>query len=149
MISIRMEQAPDTEANQNRDKRSGEPRPSSAPSRFVALGVGRRDARRKCRRQLRPEGPSQSILLGGSPSAVIDFSGVRSRSAAVDLRMRATDMRAAAIVAYEAAMFPRSRSAAVDAHRILALCLDDRSPFSLVDFFTNAPARNREGATRP
>jgi 2-polyprenyl-6-methoxyphenol hydroxylase-like FAD-dependent oxidoreductase len=54
-----------------------------------------------------------------------------------------------ALAAYEAAMFPRSQAAAVDAHQTLALLLDDSAPFSLVDFFTNALARNREGATRP
>jgi hypothetical protein len=37
--------------------------PDNKLSRFVALGVRRRDARRKCRRQVRPEGPSQSALL--------------------------------------------------------------------------------------
>jgi len=44
----------------------------------------------------------------------------------------------AALAVYEAAMFPRSRSAAADSHRMLAMCLDDRAPFSLVDFFTSA-----------
>jgi 2-polyprenyl-6-methoxyphenol hydroxylase-like FAD-dependent oxidoreductase len=46
----------------------------------------------------------------------------------------------AALTVYEAALFPRSESAAVDAHRILGLCLDDRAPFGLVDFFTGALA---------
>jgi 2-polyprenyl-6-methoxyphenol hydroxylase-like FAD-dependent oxidoreductase len=44
----------------------------------------------------------------------------------------------AALGAYEAAMFPRSASAAADAHQILALCLDERAPYSLIDFFTSA-----------
>jgi 2-polyprenyl-6-methoxyphenol hydroxylase-like FAD-dependent oxidoreductase len=44
----------------------------------------------------------------------------------------------AALGAYEAVMFPRSASAAADAHQILALCLDDRAPFGLIDFFTSA-----------
>ena len=44
----------------------------------------------------------------------------------------------AAISAYEEAMFPRSRSAAADAHMILDLCLNDRAPFGLIDFFTAA-----------
>ncbi len=43
-----------------------------------------------------------------------------------------------ALAAYEAALFPRSESEAADAHRILLLCLDDRAPYSLVDFFTGA-----------
>ena len=45
-----------------------------------------------------------------------------------------------AIAAYEAAMFPRGEAAAVEAHRILSLCLDDRAPSGLVDFFTGAMA---------
>jgi len=50
----------------------------------------------------------------------------------------------AALAAYEEALFPRSQSAAADAHRTLALCLDDRAPFGLIDFFTGAFAGNRE-----
>jgi 2-polyprenyl-6-methoxyphenol hydroxylase-like FAD-dependent oxidoreductase len=44
----------------------------------------------------------------------------------------------AALTVYEEALFPRSQAAAVDAHLTLALCLDDRAPFSLVDFFIGA-----------
>ncbi|MGJ4918638.1 NAD(P)/FAD-dependent oxidoreductase [Bradyrhizobium sp. HKCCYLRH2060] len=44
----------------------------------------------------------------------------------------------AALVTYEDALFPRSQSAAVDAHRILELCLSDNAPFGLIDFFTAA-----------
>jgi 2-polyprenyl-6-methoxyphenol hydroxylase-like FAD-dependent oxidoreductase len=43
-----------------------------------------------------------------------------------------------ALAAYEARMFPRSQSAAADAQQTLALCLDDRAPLSLVEFFTGA-----------
>lgn len=43
----------------------------------------------------------------------------------------------AALAVYEATMFPRSQTAAADSHGMLALCLDARAPFSLVDFFTN------------
>lgn len=50
----------------------------------------------------------------------------------------------AAVAAYEAVMFPRSQSAAVDAHLTLKLCLDDRAPFGLVDFFTGALTVERE-----
>lgn len=50
----------------------------------------------------------------------------------------------AALAAYEAAMFPRSEAAAVEAHRILSLCLDDRAPFGLIDFFTGAPTEPPE-----
>jgi 2-polyprenyl-6-methoxyphenol hydroxylase-like FAD-dependent oxidoreductase len=42
----------------------------------------------------------------------------------------------AALTAYEAAMFPRSELAAVDAHETLDLCLGDRAPFGLVEFST-------------
>jgi 2-polyprenyl-6-methoxyphenol hydroxylase-like FAD-dependent oxidoreductase len=52
----------------------------------------------------------------------------------------------AALTAYEEAMFPRSESAAADAHLMLELCLDDRAPFGLVDFFTGALDAAREGA---
>ncbi|MBV9580873.1 MAG: FAD-dependent monooxygenase, partial [Chloroflexi bacterium] len=45
-----------------------------------------------------------------------------------------TDVEAA-LAAYEAAPFPSSEAAAVDAHQILGLCLDDRAPFGLIDFF--------------
>jgi len=48
----------------------------------------------------------------------------------------------AALGAYEAAMFPRSALAAADAHATLALCLDERAPFSLVDFFTGEGSRD-------
>jgi hypothetical protein len=61
-------------------------------------------------------GPSQSILLRGHR-----FAGVRSRSAAVDLRMRATDMRAAAWAAVPSPSGrPRrktARSSGYDAYR--------------------------------
>ncbi|MGW8648307.1 FAD-dependent oxidoreductase [Nocardia salmonicida] len=42
----------------------------------------------------------------------------------------------AALTAYEAALFPRSASAAADAHRILDLCVGDSAPLGLVDFMT-------------
>lgn len=42
----------------------------------------------------------------------------------------------AALAAYEDAMFSRSRSAAVGAHQILELCLGERAPYGLVEFFT-------------
>lgn len=46
----------------------------------------------------------------------------------------------AALAVYEQALFPRSAAAARDSHQILELCLDDRAPFGLVDFFTGALA---------
>ncbi|ADO71697.1 FAD-dependent oxidoreductase [Stigmatella aurantiaca] len=44
----------------------------------------------------------------------------------------------AALTAYEEALFPRSASAAAEAHLLLGLCLGDRAPFGLIDFFTGA-----------
>ena len=44
----------------------------------------------------------------------------------------------AALAAFEAAMFPRSLAEAADAHEILDLCLGDRAPFGLIEFFTGA-----------
>ena len=43
-----------------------------------------------------------------------------------------------ALTSYEAALFPRSESEAADAYQILELCLGDRAPFGLIDFFTGA-----------
>jgi 2-polyprenyl-6-methoxyphenol hydroxylase-like FAD-dependent oxidoreductase len=43
-----------------------------------------------------------------------------------------------ALAIYEAAMFPRSQLAAANAHQTLALCLDARAPFSLLEFFARA-----------
>ena len=55
----------------------------------------------------------------------------------------------AALAAYEETLFPRSQSAAADAHTILGLCLGDRAPFELIDFFTGVRDGMREGATQP
>jgi len=54
----------------------------------------------------------------------------------------------AALAAYETAMFPRSQSAAAESHALLSLCLDDRAPFSLVDFFTEAQVGGRDDGLR-
>ncbi|HEY4125279.1 MAG TPA: NAD(P)/FAD-dependent oxidoreductase [Rhizomicrobium sp.] len=45
-----------------------------------------------------------------------------------------------ALAAYEAALFPRSEAAAVGAHMILDLLLNERAPFGLIDFFTSMRA---------
>lgn len=42
----------------------------------------------------------------------------------------------AALATYEEAMFPRSESEAECAQLLIALCLDDRAPHSLIDFLT-------------
>lgn len=47
----------------------------------------------------------------------------------------------AALLAYENRLFPRSKSAATEAERILKLCLDDNAPQSLLDFFANNSAK--------
>ncbi|MET3910893.1 2-polyprenyl-6-methoxyphenol hydroxylase-like FAD-dependent oxidoreductase [Bradyrhizobium sp. S3.3.6] len=50
----------------------------------------------------------------------------------------------AALATYEAALFPRSQAAAIGAHEILELCLGERAPFGLVDFFTGMRERMPE-----
>lgn len=60
----------------------------------------------------------------------------------------------AALAAYEASMFPRSATAAAEAHRILTLCLGEGAPFGLIDFFQgafpgDAGSGQRPGATHP
>jgi 2-polyprenyl-6-methoxyphenol hydroxylase-like FAD-dependent oxidoreductase len=44
----------------------------------------------------------------------------------------------AALAAYEEALFPRGEPFYADAHEILELCLGDRAPFGLIDFFNSA-----------
>jgi 2-polyprenyl-6-methoxyphenol hydroxylase-like FAD-dependent oxidoreductase len=46
----------------------------------------------------------------------------------------------AALAAYEQTMFPRSAASAADARVILDLCLGDRAPYGLVDFFAGHAA---------
>jgi len=45
----------------------------------------------------------------------------------------------AALAAYEQALFPRGAAEAADAYQILDLCLGDRAPYGLIDFFTSTP----------
>jgi 2-polyprenyl-6-methoxyphenol hydroxylase-like FAD-dependent oxidoreductase len=45
----------------------------------------------------------------------------------------------AALAAYEEVMFPRSQAEAADAHEIVDLCLGDRAPYGLIEFFQSAP----------
>jgi len=49
-----------------------------------------------------------------------------------------TDDAEAALASYEAAMFPRSKASAVEAHRGLELYFGDSAPYGLVDFFSRA-----------
>ena len=44
----------------------------------------------------------------------------------------------AALTAYETVMFARSALAAAESHATLGICLDDRAPLGLVEFFTGA-----------
>jgi 2-polyprenyl-6-methoxyphenol hydroxylase-like FAD-dependent oxidoreductase len=53
-----------------------------------------------------------------------------------------------ALTAYEETLFPRSESEYADAYEILDLCLGDRAPFSLIDFFTGASGEQHEGAAQ-
>jgi 2-polyprenyl-6-methoxyphenol hydroxylase-like FAD-dependent oxidoreductase len=54
----------------------------------------------------------------------------------------------AALTAYEEAMFPRSEAAAAESHTILDLCLNDRAPFGLIEFFNGAfEGRDDRGET--
>jgi 2-polyprenyl-6-methoxyphenol hydroxylase-like FAD-dependent oxidoreductase len=46
----------------------------------------------------------------------------------------------AALAVYEAALFPRSKAAAMGAHQMLGLCLGDDAPFGLIAFFSAAAA---------
>jgi len=50
----------------------------------------------------------------------------------------------AALIAYEAVMFPRSEAESADAHEIVDLCLGDRAPYGLIEFFTGATAQPQE-----
>jgi 2-polyprenyl-6-methoxyphenol hydroxylase-like FAD-dependent oxidoreductase len=53
-----------------------------------------------------------------------------------------------ALTEYEEALFPRSESEAADAYEVLELCLGDRAPFGLIDFFTSALKGEHEGVTQ-
>ena len=54
----------------------------------------------------------------------------------------------AALSAYEEALFPRSESEYADAYEILELCLGERAPSGLIEFFAGAPAGEHEGAAQ-
>lgn len=49
----------------------------------------------------------------------------------------------AAFAAYEETMFPRSEAAATGAHQILEICLGERAPLGLVEFFSGMQGPNR------
>ena len=55
----------------------------------------------------------------------------------------------AALAAFEGTLFPRSQAAAAEAHLILGLCLDDRAPLGLVDFFAGAADGSTTGPCGP
>ena len=54
-----------------------------------------------------------------------------------------------ALASYEAAMFPHAVAASIDAHSILSLWLDDRSPAGLLDFFAGAFAGGGDASALP
>ncbi|MFD8752867.1 FAD-dependent oxidoreductase [Kitasatospora sp. NPDC059577] len=55
----------------------------------------------------------------------------------------------AALAAYEKDLFPRSEAFYADAHEILDLCLGERAPQSLVDFFSGHPGEQDEAVAQP
>ncbi len=55
----------------------------------------------------------------------------------------------AALTAYEEAMFPRSESFAADSHLTLDLCLNDRAPLGLIDFFNSTFEEEHESHRQP
>ncbi|MFD8783688.1 FAD-dependent oxidoreductase [Kitasatospora sp. NPDC059599] len=55
----------------------------------------------------------------------------------------------AALAAYEKDLFPRSEAFYADAHEILDLCLGERAPQSLVDFFSGHPGEHDEAGAQP
>lgn len=54
----------------------------------------------------------------------------------------------AALAAYEKELFPRSEAFYADAHEILDLCLGERAPQSLVDFFSGHPGEHDEAVAQ-
>jgi len=58
------------------------------------------------------------------------------------------EFAAAALTAYEEALFPRGESEAADAYLILELRLGDRAPFGFIDFFTGSLEGEHEGAAQ-
>ncbi len=53
----------------------------------------------------------------------------------------------AALTAYEAVMFPRSEAESADAHEIVDLCLGDRAPYGLIEFFAGVTLAHNDAAS--
>jgi 2-polyprenyl-6-methoxyphenol hydroxylase-like FAD-dependent oxidoreductase len=87
-------------------------------------------------------------LLGDAAHLMSPFSGEGANLAMYDGAELGKAIAAnpgeveAALFAYEKDLFPRSASAAAEAHRVFKLCFGDNAPQSLVDFFTsNQPVK--------
>ena len=113
---------------------------------------------RRGRRRGRPPVPPDDTPPPERQSDLADPDSVLMRRSDAQEYRQAYNAQAvvceASMAVYEAAMFRRSEAAAADAHRLLALCLDDRAPFGLIDFFTGSPGRPRNdresvGSTYP
>jgi 2-polyprenyl-6-methoxyphenol hydroxylase-like FAD-dependent oxidoreductase len=82
------------------------------------------------------------VTLIGDAAHLMTPSGEGANLAMLDGAELATAIAAhpddveAALTEYEAAMFPRSAAAAVEAERILTLCLGDNTPYGLVAMFS-------------
>jgi 2-polyprenyl-6-methoxyphenol hydroxylase-like FAD-dependent oxidoreductase len=89
-------------------------------------------------------------LLGDAGHLISPFAGEGANLAMFDgaelgkaIAGRPDDVEAA-LAAYEEALFPRSKSAAAEAHRNHGFFFDDRAPKGLIDFFTGALEEKRE-----
>ena len=96
------------------------------------------------RRSLRLWNRVPGVTLLGDAAHLMPPSGEGANLAMLDgaelglaIAAHANDVEAA-LIAYEAAMFPRSEAEAADAHEIVELCLGDRAPFGLIGFLTGA-----------
>lgn len=89
-------------------------------------------------------GPTPGVTLVGDAAHLMPPSGEGANLAMLDGAELAKalaehpDDAEAALAQFEVAMFPRSEVEAVQAHAIQDLCLGERAPFELIDFFNTA-----------